>query len=297
MTDAPFTVAVCTRGRPDKVRAALDSLASQRDSQFQVIVVDQSRPPDPELARQAEDDPRLSVIPDSGTGLSRARNIALRAAGTEWIAFMDDDCLVEPDFAAALRAEIEAHGEADWVGGHVGEHAPPDEDYVPVSTFTVDRPRWVSGGRTLPGGIGFGAFFAVKRSTAERLGGWDERFGPGMPEFPAADDMDFNYRLLRSGGVAWLSPRVRLVHEQWRSPAELAKLHRGYLRAWSGFAMKHLRSGDVGGGLRLWAWGAIDVLDMLGSALRRRSGLRLRLAAAKIRGLIRGTLRGATRSW
>src|SRR4051794_14621457 len=134
MTDVPdFTVAVCTRGRPEKVRAALDSLANQRDSAFPVVVVDQSRPPDPELARRPEDDPNLTVIPDSGTGLSRARNIALRAARTEWIAFLDDDCLVEPDFGASLRAEIESHAEADWVGGHVGEHATPGGDYPPVS--------------------------------------------------------------------------------------------------------------------------------------------------------------------
>jgi GT2 family glycosyltransferase len=292
-----FTVAVCTRGRPEKVRAALDALADQADREFPVVVVDQSRPPDTELERRASEDDRLTLVPDDGMGLSRARNLALGAADTEWIAFVDDDCLVEPGFAAALREELGSHPEADWLSGNVAEHHSPEGEYLPVTTFPVAEARGLSGRWTLPGSIGFGAFFAVRRSVAQRLGGWDERLGPGVPEFPAADDMDFNYRLLRSGSKAWLSPRVRVRHEQWRAPGELPALHRGYLAAWSGFSMKHLRTGDVLGGLWLWSWGALDVVHMLAGAVRHRSGLRLRLAVAKLRGLVRGTLRGMARRW
>ena len=286
-----FTVAVCTRGRPDKLRATLDAL--ERERSFPVLVVDQSDVPDGEL----EDRPGVRVIHDEGRGLSRARNVALRAVDSEWIVFVDDDCLVEPGFARALREELTAHPDADYLSGEVGEHEPWGGDYPPVTTFRLSRAGWRRGRWTLPGRIGFGVFFAVRRATAERLGGWDERLGPGVPDFPAADDADFNYRLLRAGGAAWLTPRVRVLHDQWRSPAELTDLHRGYLAAWSGFAMKHLRRGDVAGGLWLWLWGVVDVLDMLASGIRRRSRLRLALAGAKLRGLGEGTLRGLARTW
>ena len=109
--------------------------------------------------------------------------------------------------------------------------------------------------------------------------------------------MDFAYRLLRSGGVALLTPRVRAVHEQWRTPDEVVALQRGYLRAWAGFAIKHLRSGDVAGGLWLWAWGVIDVLDMAKSAAGRRSRLRARLVGAKARGFAEGTVTGLRTRW
>jgi GT2 family glycosyltransferase len=292
-----FTVAVCTRGRPEKVRAALDALWRQEGAEFPILVVEQSRSPDPELARRAAGERRLTVIPDDGAGLSRARNLALRAASTEWIAFVDDDCLVEPGFARALAEELSAHPEADWVSGDVAEDGPPRADYVPVTTFPVREACRLQGRWTLPGSIGFGVFFAVRRAIAERLGGWDERLGPGVPDFPAADDMDFNHRLLRAGGTAWVTPRVRVRHEQWRPVRELPRLHRGYLAAWSGFSMKQLRTGEPLAGLWLWAWGALDVLHMLGSAVRHRSRLRLRLAAAKLSGLVRGTVRGALRRW
>lgn len=292
-----LTVAVCTRGRPDKVRATLDALAAGAPG-VPVLVIDQGAAPDGALAERAGADARLHVIHDAGRGLSRARNLALSAAEGDWIAFVDDDCLVAEDFGAALLAEIAAHPTADWIAGDVraGRSARGDDDLPPVTTFPVDRPLIRRGGRTLPGAIGFGVLFCVRRSTAARLGGWDERLGPGIPDLPAADDMDFNHRLLRSGATAVLSPAVRAVHDQWRSPDEVVELQGGYSRAWAGFACKHLGRG-AGGGLRLWAWGVVDILDMAASAARRRSPLRARIALAKLRGLVEGTALGLSRRW
>jgi hypothetical protein len=139
--------------------------------------------------------------------------------------------------------------------------------------------------------------FAVRCGVARRLGGWDERLGPGVARFPAADDMDFNHRLLRSGATARLSPRVRALHRQWRSPEELVVLDRGYLRAWAGFAAKQARTGHPLAAAWLWGWGLVDVADMAKSAIGRRSRLRARLAAAKLRGLAEGSVAGLGRRW
>jgi len=287
-----LTVVVCSYVRPDKLRATLDAL-DRGAPDVPVLVVDQGPESSEELVARAQAEPRLRVLHDSGRGLSRARNLALGSLDSDWIAFVDDDCLVEPGFGTALRRELEAHPEADWIAGHVGGDV---GDLPAVTTFTVDRPLIRRGGRTMPGAIGFGVLFCVRRATAERLGGWDERLGPGVPDLPAADDMDFSYRLLRGGGTAVLSPSVRAVHDQWRTPREVVALQRGYSRAWAGFACKHLRDGDRGV-LRLLAWGLVDVLDMAESALRRRSALRGRIAAAKLRGLLEGLAIGLRRRW
>jgi glycosyltransferase involved in cell wall biosynthesis len=294
---AALTVAVCTRDRAERLRATIAALLVQTAPEFELVVVDQSAATNRDLERLERERPGTVVVRDAGAGLSRARNLALETAGGDWIAFVDDDCVPEPDAVAALIDEIAAHPEVDWVSGDVSAAGRPRGDYPEVTTFPVARARRVRGRWVIPGAIGFGVFFAVRRSTARRLGGWDERLGPGVPGFPAADDMDFNYRLLRSGGVAWLSPRVRLRHDQWRAPAALPPLHRGYVRAWAGFAMKQVRTGDVAGGLWLWSWGLVDVLDMAASATRRRSRLRARLAAAKLRGLAEGTAMGLSRRW
>ena len=69
------------------------------------------------------------------------------------------------------------------------------------------------------------------------------------------------------------------------------------MNGWNGFAMKHLRQHDVKGGLWLWTLGLEDVARMAGSALRRRSLLRLHVAAYKLEGLVIGTVRGLLAPW
>ncbi len=295
MTEAvSFTVVVCTRDRPELLPTTLDALLGQGG--FPLLVVDQSEARDDALARRAAGEPRLEVVSDRGRGLSRARNVGSARAGTDWVVFVDDDCVPEADWAERLQAVLDRAPDVDIVSGHVDAPVPA-ADYVPASAFPVERTALVRGRFRHPGGAGFGVCMAVRRAAIERLGGWDERLGPGAAEFPAADDMDFNYRLLRSGGAALLTPEVRSRHEQWRTPAELEPLYRGYLKAWSGFAMKQLRGGDVAGGLWLWTIGVVDFLDMLASAIGRRSRLRLRLALAKLRGLAEGTAAGLRTRW
>jgi GT2 family glycosyltransferase len=273
-----FEVVICTRNRPARLAEALAALDRQPFRGFAVTVIDQSDDFDGHLDRQQAMDPNLAVILDPGRGLSRSRNIGWRHATAEWVAFVDDDCLAEPDWAEQLQRELVAHPEADFLSGHVGAHNIPDEDYVPVATHAVDDERRYCGRWTPP----------------HRLG---ERLGPGIVDFPAADDMDFNYRFLRAGGVAYLSPQVRVFHDQWRTKEELGPLLRGYMAAHCGFSMKHLRTGDVVGGAWLWGLGLNDLLHMVASGLRRRSRFRLRLAWWKLRGLITGTRKGMAVTW
>lgn len=295
-TEPDLTVAICTRDRPEQLARALDALRRQTLSGLPVLVVDQT------AGANALDPDRdgglpLEVCRDTGTGLSRARNIALERAATEWIAFVDDDCVPEPDWAEQLVEAIRSHPEVALVSGEVIETELPGGDYLPVAVFPVRREGGRRGRFTHPGAVAFGVCFAVRRAVAAGLGGWDERFGPGVAGFPAADDMDFNYRLLRSGARTWVTPRVRARHEQWRRGHDLPRLYGGYLAAWSGFAMKQLRTGDVAGGAWLWLIGAIDVAHMTASAVRHRSRLRAEVAVAKLRGLGAGTARGVARRW
>lgn len=271
----------------------LDALEREAAAGFDIVVVDQSARADPALDRRDG----VRTVRDSGRGLSRARNRALAATDSQWIAFVDDDCSVDEGFGEALLGHLRAADSADWLSGHVGAGDRPETDLPVVTTFPVPEPRVFQGRWVLPGSIGFGVFFVVRSATARRLGGWDERLGPGVEPFPAADDMDFNHRLLRDGGRAVLTPDVRAVHRQWRNPSELVSLNRGYLRAWSGLAAKQARTGHPLVALWMWGWGVVDVADMVKSAVGRRSRIRSRIAGAKLRGLLEGAYQGLRRSW
>jgi GT2 family glycosyltransferase len=296
--EAQFTVVICTRDRPDSLLATLDALDAQAEGGFGVVVVDQSGHPDERLASRAAGESRLSVISDTGRGLSRARNVALGATSTEWLVFLDDDCVPEPAWAGALGDAMAAHPDADFVSGHVGPGLRRDEPRGPqYAVFPVQEEQTLAGRPVWPHDIGFGVCFAVRRATALRLGGWDERLGPGVPAFPASDDMDFNFRFLRSGGIAHLTPRARAAHEQWRSDGELVRLFGGYMASWAGFAVKHMKTTGLPAGLRLWSYGLRDALRMFASAARHRSRLRLRIARGKTAGLVRGTVQAWRVPW
>jgi len=285
---------VCTRNRATHLHATLEPLNAQIN--LPVLVVDQSDTPDPVLAdRNASG--ALRLLHDQGRGLSRARNLAVSCLDSEWIVFIDDDCHVSDSFADDLRSVLRAHPHAAFVSPRVD--APDDgrTDGLLVTAFTIEE-EVVRNGRWIPPWrIGFGVCFAVRRDWAERLGGWDERLGAGTTPFPAAEDMDFNFRLLKAGGIAVATPRVGVLHAQWRSRSEIVGLFEGYATAAAGLACKHFRSGDPLGGLWLWGWDGYGALRMLASAARRRSRLRARVGAARLRGHLVGTVRGLRTSW
>ncbi len=292
-----ITVAICTRDRPGQLRQALTALTSQSSSDFDILVVDQSSEPDLRLEEMSREDRRLQIMRDEGRGLSRARNIAARAAETPWIAFVDDDCLLESDWIEVLRGVIAEYPETQFITGDVRPGNMPPGDKLAAAARPVHEERLITGRWTRPYELGFGVCMVVRRCSVLALGGWDERLGAGVADFPASEDLDFNYRLTRSRAVALATPRLKATHDQWRSNADTVRLYRGYAAASAAFPLKHLLTGDVRGGLWLWTLAAAEIARLLASSIRHRSSLRMRVALAQVVGFIKGTAMALRRPW
>jgi glycosyltransferase involved in cell wall biosynthesis len=294
-TQRDFGVVVCTRNRAEQLSKTLDALQRQRPANFRIVVVDQSDETDIGLMARAAIDSRLTVIQDSGRGLSRSRNIGWRAMDTEWIAYFDDDCSALEGWATAFAQAVREHPEASFIVGNVeGTNSAPGR--INVSIFHVERERVISGRWVRPREIGFGVNFAVRRSAIEELDGWDERLGVGT-SIPAGEDLDFNYRLLRSGKTAFVTPEIRSWHRQWREEKDVAPLLGDYMVGKCAFAIKHLRTGDILGGLLNWIGGVNFILYGLKCAVRERSMLRVRICAHQTWGLVIGTRKAMTQTW
>ncbi|MBX9386736.1 glycosyltransferase [Streptomonospora nanhaiensis] len=99
------TVVVPTRDRPDLLRRTLRHIAGQDyPGTVRTLVVYDQEEPDPALARTGGSRP-VGVLRNTGRpGLAGARNTGVLAAGTELVAFCDDDDTWLP---GKLRAQVE----------------------------------------------------------------------------------------------------------------------------------------------------------------------------------------------
>ncbi|HLI61623.1 MAG TPA: glycosyltransferase family 2 protein [Solirubrobacteraceae bacterium] len=164
--------------------------------------------------------------PGVATSIPQQRNLGVRLARGEIVAFTDCGCLPEPGWAAALLAPILAGEETVTVGRATGRGRA--NIYRHASS---DGAEYLSECPTIN--------LAFTRVAFEDVGGFDERFAYGS-------DIDFSWRLVRAGhrlrsvpeavvSVDWGSPR-RQLRRAWsygRARARLYRKHRSRLRvAW-----------------------------------------------------------------
>lgn len=92
--------------------ACIRSILGQTFADFELILVDDGSPDNcPALCdAAAEQDSRIRVVHQKNRGLSGARNAGLDTARGEWIAFVDSDDVITPDYCAKLHAAVQDTG-------------------------------------------------------------------------------------------------------------------------------------------------------------------------------------------
>lgn len=244
-----ITVVICTRDRADLLRAALTSVLASDHPAFDVVLVDNApaTTASADLVAAEFDDPRVRLVTEPVPGLSSARNTGLRHATGELIAYTDDDVVVDPGWLTALARAFASAPDVQLVSGLV----PSGELRTPVQRYFDDRVSWSKNlaSRTfrlaeqpadLPmfpfsvGEFGTGANFALRRTTALELGGFDTAFGAGTPT-GGGEDLDIFTRVLFAGGALVVEPSAIVWHRHRADLAALRAQGKGYgvgLGAW-----------------------------------------------------------------
>ena len=121
-----FSLIVATLGRTTELRHLLESLAVQTHRDFEVIVVDQN--PDDRVAQILA--PFASQIRIqrlvAQPGVSRARNLGLKAVSGDVVAFPDDDCWYPSSLLEQARNLFSRPENWDGVIGHLVDDAGKD---------------------------------------------------------------------------------------------------------------------------------------------------------------------------
>lgn len=168
-------------------------------------------------------EPRMRVIRQANGGIARARNagLAALAPGTEFVIFLDNDDLWEPEALELLSAALDAHAECVSAYGNARS---VDRQGEPIPGDTLEanlrRRRGVRDGHVVDWSAGAHTDFSVlavnnciltpglhlaRRRAVEQIGGFD-------PSTVPCDDWDYSLRLSRLGEIAFVD-RVIL---RWR---------------------------------------------------------------------------------
>jgi len=212
---------VMPTSRVDSVQATLRSIKNQDFADWELLAVGQGNLDDPRrkwVKEIVEDfgkhDPRISYHHTAMIGCCAGRNAGIAAARSDIIAIIDDDCEARADWLSTMVQIFKEEPTIDFVGGAL--IAPPPErrwfavcpENIP--TETVYDPVASNGVR--PAGFDWaGGNFGIRRELAELVGPFDEYMGPGST-FPAADDTDFMFRLVKLGLKMASTPRLAVEH-------------------------------------------------------------------------------------
>lgn len=220
---AAIAVAISTLNRPDALTVCLNTLLAGDVLPAEIIVVDQSKD---DKTRQlidgcASDPVSLVYIHHDGRGLGGAQNIGIQNATQPIVAVTDDDCEPASDWIAMIERSFAAPNSVDALTGRVLPVGPETPGTYAVSSRTSTQ-RVEFRRDAMPWDIGSGNNFAVKREWLNRIGGNDERLGPGSPG-QGAVDMDLFYRLLRAGARIRYEPDLVVYHARTSKAGRISR--------------------------------------------------------------------------
>jgi glycosyltransferase involved in cell wall biosynthesis len=246
-----LSVVICTRNRPDTVGQAIESVAECDFSDYDIHIMDQSTDAQTQeivagLARRFEHKLAIHYHHLDKAGLSRAYNAGLRATSGEIIACTDDDVVVAKDWLAQIERAFARDVQAGLLYGQVlipQSLQEAEQQGIIVPSLPIPKAKRFIRGKGFKV-FGMGANMAMRRSFAERVGGFDEALGGGGP-LRSSQDFDFAYRMYLAGAAVLLEPSVKVDHYGTRTREQWPATMKAYGIGDGAFYAKHIRCGDV----------------------------------------------------
>ena len=238
------TVAIATRGRPERLVECLESIAAGTVLPGGGVVVVDNAPPDRRteetVAAYREQGHAVRYVREDRRGLSRAHNAALDDVHTDLVAFTDDDVVVHPRWLQALTDAFDAEPAAVCVTGMI---APRELDTLPQQ-WVESQGVYGKGFRTrvfdndanrpedpmfplTAGTLGSGANMAFRSDYLRQTGGFDVALGTGTVAL-GGDDLAAFYDVIHRGRRLVYEPGAIVLHPHHRDFDALRRQVYGY---------------------------------------------------------------------
>jgi glycosyltransferase involved in cell wall biosynthesis len=216
-----FSVVIPTYDRPAALARLLESLANldYPADRYEILVVNDGGPPlEAVVAAFAG---RLRLLSQANAGPGAARNLGAAAAGGEFLAFTDDDCLVTPGWLAGLATALASRPEALCGGRTV--NGLPANPYAAASQALLDFLAL----RYRPGHL-LGACFPSENLALAKAAFFD--VGGFNPDLRHGEDRELSYRWAALGRPFAVAPEAVVRHHHHLDLAGFLRQHFAYGR-------------------------------------------------------------------
>jgi glycosyltransferase involved in cell wall biosynthesis len=187
------------------------------------------------------DDGRVSIVVERTPGVSAARNCGVRESHGDIVAFTDDDVEVDRRWLRALGIAFARDADVGVVGGMVRASeldTEPQlwfEEFYGGFTKSFRAREWSLGISApddplfpySPGHFGAGCNMAIRRSTFNRVGGFDLRLGPGTQSI-SGEDLKMMMDVVFLGEKVAYAPSALVRHSHRRTAQQFKKQIFGY---------------------------------------------------------------------
>lgn len=271
MSKPQISAIICTHNRHSYLGAAIDSLLVQDfPDNFEIVVVDNassdfetpgsSKTRTRQVVEARLPNPLLKYIWEPELGLSVARNRGAKEAGSEILAYLDDDAVAESDWLRVLYSAYQSNPKLAVAGGKVNLLWPSG----------VSPPNWLSAGLaqnlgaydlgekciyiTVAGLTPRGVNYSIRRSFLQQIGGFDVKLGRIGNKLLSNEELRATELALELGWQVIYVPEALVLHNV--DPSRLHKawfIERGW---WQGISECYREQlCDRAGIVQLWRGG------------------------------------------
>ena len=217
-----LSLIVATYNRSASLIRALESVAQQNApaSEWECVVINNNSTDDTQERfaefAAAHPDLNMRMVTELRQGLSFARNRGIRESEAEYIAIIDDDERISPDFITSYISLFDSTPDAVAAGGPI------------VAEYPSGRPRWMSHFTERPvantmyfgdkvrefpeGRIPGGGNMALRRSAVRRYGVFDTSLGYVGESLIGGEESDLFERLRIAEAKYYYVPKAVMYH-------------------------------------------------------------------------------------